>query len=64
MLTLFALWLGIGLNAPIIALVILALPPLLAGAYAGLESVDRRTIDAARAMGMRKARSWDGSSSR
>ena len=55
LLTLFALWLGIGLQAPIIALVILALPPLLAGAYAGLESVDRRTIDAARAMGMRES---------
>jgi osmoprotectant transport system permease protein len=53
-LTLFALWLGIGLQAPILALVILAIPPLLAGAYAGIESVDRRTIDAARAMGMRE----------
>jgi osmoprotectant transport system permease protein len=53
-LTLFALWLGIGLRAPVIALVILAIPPLLAGAYAGFESVDRRTIDAARAMGMRE----------
>ncbi|WP_232333765.1 ABC transporter permease [Agromyces laixinhei] len=53
-LTLFGLWLGIGLRAPIIALVILAIPPLLAGAYAGLESVDRRTVDAARAMGMRE----------
>lgn len=51
-LTLFGLWLGIGLPAPVIALVILAIPPLLAGAYAGFESVDRRTIDAARAMGM------------
>lgn len=53
-LTLFGLWIGIGLGAPILALVILAIPPLLAGAYAGLESVDRRTIDAARAMGMRE----------
>jgi len=53
-LTLFGLWLGIGLAAPVLALVILAIPPLLAGAYAGLESVDRRTIDAARAMGMRE----------
>lgn len=51
-LTLFGLWLGIGLPAPVIALVILAIPPLLAGAYAGFESVDRRTIDAARAVGM------------
>ena len=53
-LTLFGIWMGIGLQAPIIALVILAIPPLLAGAYAGFESVDRRTIDAARAMGMRE----------
>ncbi|GAB3577675.1 ABC transporter permease [Leifsonia lichenia] len=37
---------------PLIALTILAIPPVLAGAYSGLESVDRRTIDAARAMGM------------
>ena len=53
-LTLFGIWVGIGLTAPIISLVILAIPPLLAGAYAGFESVDRRTIDAARAMGMRE----------
>ncbi|MEV1130619.1 ABC transporter permease [Agromyces sp. NPDC049794] len=53
-LTLFGSWIGIGLGAPILALVILAIPPLLAGAYAGFESVDRRTIDAARAMGMRE----------
>jgi osmoprotectant transport system permease protein len=54
LLSLLGLSLGIGLQAPVIALVILALPPLLAGAYAGLESVDRRTVDAARAMGMRE----------
>lgn len=54
-LTLFGIWVGIGLTAPIIALVILAIPPLLAGAYAGFESVDRHTIDAARAMGMRES---------
>ena len=34
------------------AFVILAIPSILAGAYAGLEAVDRRTIDAARAVGM------------
>jgi osmoprotectant transport system permease protein len=34
------------------ALVILAIPSILAGAYAGLEAIDRRTIDAARAVGM------------
>ena len=43
-------------RAPIIgatiAFVILAIPSMLAGAYSGLESVDRQTIDAARANGM------------
>ena len=35
-----------------IAFVILAIPSMLAGAYSGLESVDRDTVDAARANGM------------
>ncbi|MET1037363.1 MAG: ABC transporter permease, partial [Aeromicrobium sp.] len=52
LLTALALIVGIGLTAPLIALVVLAVPPLLAGAYAGVESVDRQTIDAARAVGM------------
>jgi osmoprotectant transport system permease protein len=52
LLTLMVLWRGIGLGPPTIALVVLAIPPLLAGAYAGLESVDRATVDAARAIGM------------
>lgn len=52
MVTLLALWFGIGLPAPLIALVLLALPPVLAGAYAGVEAVDRQTVDAARAVGM------------
>ena len=51
LLTWFVLLVGIGLTAPTLALVILAIPPLLAGTYAGLESVDRQTIDAARAVG-------------
>jgi len=55
LLTLFGIWIGIGLTAPIIALVILAIPPLLAGTYAGFESVDRGTIDAARGVGMRES---------
>ena len=37
--------------ANVLVFVLLGVPPLLAGAYAGLESIDRRTIDAARAMG-------------
>jgi osmoprotectant transport system permease protein len=52
LLTLAVLWVGIGLTAPVAALVVLAVPPLLAGAYAGIESVDPRTVDAARAQGM------------
>lgn len=51
LLTWFVLIAGIGLTAPTIALVILAIPPLLAGTYSGLDSLDRQTIDAARAVG-------------
>lgn len=58
---LMALFLIVGATVPftqaaflasIIALVILAIPSTLAGAYAGVESVDPQTIDAGRAMGM------------
>ncbi|MBN8204773.1 ABC transporter permease subunit [Microbacterium esteraromaticum] len=38
--------------AAVITFVLLAIPSLLAGAYTGLEAIDRREIDAARAMGM------------
>ncbi|MCU1409780.1 MAG: transporter permease [Rhodoglobus sp.] len=38
--------------AATIAFVLLGIPSILAGAYAGLEAVDRRVIDAARAVGM------------
>lgn len=55
LLSLVALSLGIGLTAPFIALVVLAVPSILAGAYAGFEAIDRRTIDAARAVGMTEA---------
>jgi osmoprotectant transport system permease protein len=34
------------------AFVILAIPSILAGAYAGIQAIDRSTIDSARAMGM------------
>ncbi|AXT86117.1 glycine/betaine ABC transporter permease [Aeromicrobium sp. A1-2] len=52
LLTFIVLFIGIGLTPPLIALVVLSIPSLLAGAYSGLESVDRQTIDAARSMGM------------
>ncbi|MDF1706174.1 MAG: ABC transporter permease [Aeromicrobium sp.] len=51
-LTLVSLHSGIDLTAALVALVLLAIPSLLAGAYAGLESVDPATVDAARAVGM------------
>jgi len=38
--------------AATIAFVLLGIPSILAGAYAGLEAIDRRAIDAARAVGM------------
>ena len=38
--------------AATIAFVLLGIPSILAGAYAGLEAIDRRVIDAARAVGM------------
>lgn len=44
--------LGLSLGPVVAVLVILAVPPLLAGAYSGVESVDRVTVDAARAQGM------------
>ncbi|RZU63706.1 ABC transporter permease [Zhihengliuella halotolerans] len=52
LLTLLGLWLGIGLGAPLLALIVLAIPSLLAGAYSGVESVDHTTTSAARALGM------------
>jgi osmoprotectant transport system permease protein len=46
------LFTGLALWPIIAVLAVLAIPPLLAGAYAGLESVSRQAIDAARAIGM------------
>ncbi|WP_081737724.1 ABC transporter permease [Arthrobacter sp. H41] len=43
---------GRGLMPPIWALVLLAVPPLLGGVYAGISSVRRSVVDAARSMGM------------
>lgn len=52
LLVLLALWLGLGFTPPLIVMVLLALPPLLAGAYAGVDSVDKETVDAAKSIGM------------
>ena len=52
LLTLFTLLMGLGLMPPILALVFLAIPPILSGTYSGVASVSPALVDAARAMGM------------
>ncbi|WP_207841670.1 ABC transporter permease [Williamsia soli] len=51
LLLLFTLWMGLGLTPTIIALILLGVPPLLAGTYAGVANVDKSVVDASRAMG-------------
>jgi osmoprotectant transport system permease protein len=51
LVTLFALWLGIGVRAPLIALVILAIPSIVAATYSGISSASRPAVEAARALG-------------
>lgn len=43
---------GGGTVGVLIALIVLAVPPILAGTYAGIQDVDRGVVDAARGMGM------------
>lgn len=52
--TLLVLVIGVTLKteAAVVAFVLLAIPSILAGAYAGIEAIDRSVIDAGRAMGM------------
>lgn len=52
LVTIIALNVGIGLQAPVIALIVLAVPSILAGAYTGFEAIDRATIEASRAIGL------------
>jgi len=59
LLFLFVLWLGVGLSSPpalrpaiILALVLLAIPPILTNAYVGIQGVEDDTLEAARGMGM------------
>lgn len=49
------LW-GLGLVPPTVALMLLGIPPLLAGTYAGIANVDPTVVDAARSMGMTERR--------
>ncbi|BBX75461.1 ABC transporter permease [Mycobacterium shinjukuense] len=43
---------GLGMGPPIVALMLLGVPALLAGTYAGIANVDPLVVDAARALGM------------
>jgi len=45
-------FLGLGLTVVELALVILAVPPIVTNAYLGVDGVDRDVVDAARGMGM------------
>jgi osmoprotectant transport system permease protein len=46
-------WLGLGYTPTLVALVILAGPPLVLNTYAGLRNVDASVLEAARGIGMR-----------
>jgi osmoprotectant transport system permease protein len=46
--------LGLGRSTLLLALVVLAVPPILTNAYAAVDSVDRDVVDAARGMGLRE----------
>ena len=46
---------GLGMGPPLVALMLLGVPALLAGTYAGVANVEPTVVDAARAMGMTEA---------
>ena len=48
----FVPWLGFGYKPALLALVVLAAPPIVLNTYAGMRSVDDATLDAARGLGM------------
>jgi osmoprotectant transport system permease protein len=48
----FVAYLGVGFANVMVALALLAIPPILTNAYVGVRQVDRDTVDAARGMGM------------
>lgn len=54
LLAFLVLVLGVGLKevATVVVLVLLAIPPILAGAYAGIDAIPRGTLDSARGVGM------------
>jgi osmoprotectant transport system permease protein len=53
LLTIFAILIGVGLEAALIPLVLLAVPAILVNTYVGIRDVDRSVVDAARGTGMK-----------
>jgi osmoprotectant transport system permease protein len=56
MIVLGVIWLGLGNTPVIVALVLLAVPPIFTFTFTGVRQVDPATVDAARGMGMTEAR--------
>jgi osmoprotectant transport system permease protein len=48
----FVAWIGVGFTNLTLALVLLAIPPILTNTYTGVRQVDRDTVDSASGMGM------------
>jgi len=48
----FVAYLGVGFTNVTLALVLLAIPPIITNTYVGVRQVDREAVDAARGMGM------------
>ena len=55
-MTLLVLLMGLGLFPPLVALILIAIPPILAGVYSGVANVDPLVVDSARAIGMKDSR--------
>jgi osmoprotectant transport system permease protein len=55
LLLLFVILFGIGDEAVVLAMVLLAIPPMLINTYVGVQGVDPDTLEAARGMGMTEA---------
>jgi osmoprotectant transport system permease protein len=53
LLVLFAILIGVGFQAALIPLILLAVPSMLVNTYVGIRDVDRSVVDAARGTGMR-----------
>ena len=49
----FVAYIGVGFTNVMLALVLLAIPPILTNTYVGVRQVDREVIDAGRGMGLR-----------